>query len=201
MSTYTLKVTLRGVRPPIWRRVNVPGRTTLADLHGVLQIALGWTNSHLHQFVVGREIFGMPGPDIDGPRMQSERKAQLEEIAVAKSKFIYEYDFGDGWEHDVFVETVEPATESGPECVEGRRAIPPEDCGGTHGYANLIETLADPKHEEHESMREWVGPYWQSERFDIDVVNKELRALGVRWQRRGAPRRPRSRTTAKPAND
>jgi hypothetical protein len=202
-TIYQLKVTLRGIRPPIWRRVRVPGTVTLAQLHSVLQIALGWSNSHLHQFRVGRETFGMPDPDGWGPSTTSERKVRLHELAGLKSKLIYDYDFGDGWEHDVLVERVDAADGSLPLpiCLDGRRSRPPEDCGGPYGYANLVEALADPKHPEHQEMREWVGPYWRAEHFDIDFVNKELRTLGARWQRAAAPRRPRSRSATRPAND
>jgi hypothetical protein len=128
---------------------------------------------------------------------------RLDEVAHAKSKLLYDYDFGDGWEHDVLVERVEPTTEGEqlPVCLDGRRARPPEDCGGPYGYANLMEAMADPKHPEHDEMREWVGPYWQPEDFELELVNKQLRALGARWRRVTAPGRPRVRSAARPAND
>jgi hypothetical protein len=200
-SSYQLKVTLRAIRPAIWRRVRIPSVATLRQVHDALQIAFGWTNSHLHQFLVGRQTFGMPDPEGLGPRTTDERRVRLCEVADVKSKLIYEYDFGDGWEHEVLVERVDPAISVVPECLDGRRARPPEDCGGPHGYAELVETLADPKHPEHSEMREWVGPYWQPEEFDLQLVNKELRKLGARWQKAAETRRARSRSAIRPAND
>lgn len=200
-TVYQLKVTLRHIRPPIWRRLRVPGATTLGQLHDALQIALGWTDSHLHQFRVGRETFGVPDPD--GPPTTSEKKVRLDKVASDKSKLIYDYDFGDGWEHDIVVEHVDAANpaEILPVCTDGRRACPPEDCGGPYGYENLIQTFANPKHPDHAEMSEWVSPHWLPEYFNLDLVNEELSTLGTRWRRPPAPRRPRARSSARPAND
>src|SRR5262249_13838986 len=144
------------------------------QVHDALQVTFGWTNSHLHQFRIGRETFGIPDPEDFGPRTKDEKRVRLCEVAAVDSKLIYEYDFGDGWQHDLVVERVDPANSLVLECLDGRRARPPEDCGGPHGYANLMVTLSDPKHPEHEEMSEWVGPYWQPEDFDLKLVNKEL---------------------------
>jgi hypothetical protein len=203
-TVYQLKVTMRGIRPPIWRRVRVAGGLTLARLHDALQEAFGWTNSHLHQFRVGRECFGVPDRDgWGGPEVIDERRVRLEDVADVKSRLVYEYDFGDGWEHDIVVERVDVGGEPVPTCVDGRRSRPPEDCGGPHGYDNLLLILADPKHPEHAEMREWAGPYFHAEQFDLDFTNKQLRALGTRWQRAAArkTRTPRVRSTRIPAND
>jgi hypothetical protein len=162
---------------------------------------MGWTNSHLHQFCVGRQYFGVPDPDdLWGTPTISERKVRLEQIAGATSRFAYEYDFGDGWTHDIVIEHAEPLTEDILQqiCLDGRRACPPEDCGGPSGYANIIEALSNPKHPEHAEQREWVGPDWQPEAFDIDIVNKQLRTLAARWRPKAAPR---SRARLRPAND
>lgn len=204
MSVYQLKVTMRGIRPPIWRRVRVSGGLTLARLHDALQEAFGWTNSHLHQFRVGRECFGVPDRDgWGGPEVIDERRVRLEEVADVKSRLVYEYDFGDGWEHDVVVERVDAGEEAVPSCLDGRRSRPPEDCGGPYGYENLLQALTDPKHAEHEEMLEWTGPHFQPEHFDLEFTNKQLRALGMRWQRASArkARGPRTRSTRVPAND
>jgi hypothetical protein len=200
-TVYQLEVTLRHIRPPIWRRLRVPGKTTLGQLHDVLQIALGWTNSHLHQFLIGRETFGMP--DLDGPPTTNEKGVRLDKVAGAKSTFVYEYDFGDGWEHDVVVERVDTsgATDLVPVCMDGRRACPPEDCGGPHGYEHLLQALANPKHPDHAEMSEWIAPDWRAEAFDIDLVNQDLRALGARWRRPSAPRSPRAGSATRRAND
>ncbi len=156
-TSYQLKVTLRGIRPPIWRRLRIPGTASLRQVQDALQVALGWTNSHLHQFRIGRQTFGLADPE--APETMDERRVRLCDVATVKSKVIYDYDFGDGWEHDVVVERVEPARSLVLECLDGRRARPPEDCGGPHGYAELIVALADPKHTEHAEMLQWVGPW------------------------------------------
>lgn len=203
-TAYQLKITMREIRPPIWRRVRVPGDVTLARVHNVLQEAFGWTNTHLHQFRVGHECFGVPDRDgWGGPDVIDERRVRLDDVAQVKSRLVYEYDFGDGWEHDVVVERVDPVSEPVPTCLDGRRSRPPEDCGGPHGYANLLEALGDPNHPEHAEMREWAGPYFHPEECDLAFINKQLRAVGARWQRAAKARRTpaRARTTWGPAND
>ncbi len=204
-TVYQLKVTLRHVRPPIWRRLRVSGAVALGQLHDALQIALGWTDSHLHQFRVGDACYGMLDPVEDlGTDTIDERKVRLEQIAKVRAKLIYEYDFGDGWEHDVLIEAVETATDRDalPVCLDGRRACPPEDCGGPPGYAHLLESLADPEHPDHDDMKEWIGPSVDAEHFDLGHVNKELRTLGARWRPKAAgPRRPRRSGSNKSAND
>ncbi len=199
-TVFQIKVTLRGIRPPICRRLRVPSTLTLGQPHQALQIAMGWTNSHMHQFSVGRQHFGVPDPDdLWTAPVISERKIRLEQIAQTTSRFSYEYDFGDGWTHDVVIERAETATDVPHDrvCTDGRRACPPEDCGGPYGYTHLVEALSNPKHPEHDERREWAGPYWQPEEFDIDLVNKELRPLAARWRPKAAGR---SRTR-RAAND
>jgi hypothetical protein len=179
---YQLKITLLGIKPPIWRRFYVPGDMNLAKLHHVIQCIMGWEESHMHQFKVGKTYYGMTYPDdFDGmPETRDERKARLNElVSRPKAKFIYEYDFGDSWEHEVVLEKVlppEPGTKY-PVCLEGKRACPPEDCGGVWGYAELLETIQDPNHPEHDDMMEWLGEGFEPERFDVEAVNKALRRL------------------------
>ncbi len=175
-TVYQLKITLKGARPPIWRRLLVPSDTTFDRLHGYLQSAMGWTNSHLHQFIVGDRYIGAPSPDdSEGMEVENEKRVPLSAVAGgAKARFIYEYDFGDSWEHEIVVEKV-LAREDGmryPVCVAGAR--PPEDCGGVWGYASLLQTLSNPRHPEYREMKEWAGDI-DPERFDLDVVNKLLR--------------------------
>lgn len=176
---YQLKVTLRDSKPPIWRRVQLPADITLHKLHRVLQTVMGWTDSHLHQFVVDGEIYGEPDPAFDLD-VKSERRARLHQIVRGeKDKFIYEYDFGDGWEHVVLLEKVLP-TEPGaryPVCLTGRRACPPEDVGGVWGYAEFLGTIGDETHPEHEEMLEWVGREFDPEHFDLEDTNAALRLL------------------------
>ena len=179
---YQIKVTLKHGKPPIWRRIQVPGDVTLAKLHRILQIVMGWADYHLHQFIVGGAYYGEPHPDYEawGPEMHNERRVKLEQIAPGeKSKFSYEYDFGDGWEHELLVEKILPP-EPGvhyPCCLKGKRACPPEDVGGIWGYADFLEAIADPDHEDHEDMLEWIGGEFDPEAFDLDEINAELRKL------------------------
>ena len=181
---YQLKVTLKDIKPPVWRRVQVPD-CTLGDLHEVIQIAMGWTDSHLHQFVVRGTSYGPPAPDDFGFEMdmevEDEEGVLLSEVVKGdrKVKFRYEYDFGDGWQHDIEFERVverEPRARY-PRCVGGARACPPEDCGGPWGYADFLAAMADPRHEDHRDMKEWVGGRFDPEKFSVDAVNKELRQL------------------------
>src|SRR5688572_29052471 len=175
-GVWKLRVTLQECHPPIWRRLVVPGDMTLHHLHWVLQVVMGWTNSHLHQFNVGETCYGLPSPDVEWEQ-QDERRAKVGRVAPKPGgTFVYEYDFGDSWTHDVVVEAVEPRNPQAqlPFCLEGERACPPEDCGGSHGYENLLLALKDPSHEEHESSRTWMGGDFESERFDAREVNRVL---------------------------
>lgn len=176
---YQLKVTLRESKPPIWRRLLVPAGTKLSTLHDILQAAMGWTDSHLHMFRVGKVAYGVPSDD-DWIEVLDEQKATLAQVLPrAKSKMVYEYDFGDGWEHEILVEKVldtEPGATS-PVCVTGKRACPPEDCGGVWGYEEFLEAIKDPDHPEHDAMLDWVGYDFDPEAFDVDEINDALASL------------------------
>lgn len=183
---YQLKVTLEGIEPAIWRRLQVPGNASLGWLHAVLQVAMGWTNSHMHQFNVGERLYSDPRVETDDDLgVLDENVTAVMEIAPrVKSAFLYEYDFGDSWEHWVIVEKVldpDPAASTVAQCLDGARACPPDDCGGAFGYANLLEIIMDPKHEEYEEMMEWLGGKFDPEAFDRDKINKYLKKL--RWPR------------------
>ena len=174
-----LKITLEDVRPPVWRRVLVPQTYSLPRLHRVFQAVLGWENSHLHAFRVGETVYGEPEADLDD-WMQNETRVRLAQIAPdVKSKFLYEYDFGDGWGHTVVVEKILPAEpgQTAARCLAGKRACPPEDCGGPWGYANFLEAIANPNHKEHALMRDWIGGEFDPAAFDLDAVNAELHRL------------------------
>jgi hypothetical protein len=174
----------------------------LSDLHIVIQIVMGWTNSHLHQFVIRNtkpkptfeELRSLDIPERikkmamfrdlcwSDPRMgleeaEDETKARLCDLAPAvKGKFIYEYDFGDGWEHKIEVVKIGPPAEGVeyPVCLKGKLACPPEDCGGIWGYYNMLEVLKDPEHEDYENIAGWIGGSFDPERFDLDGINAEL---------------------------
>ena len=181
-SRFELDVRLRGIEPAIWRRVEVDGAAALDEVHFALQVAMGWTNSHLHQFVIGDKRYGMA--NVDGAeelKLEDERQYRLQDVVKSGDSFEYEYDFGDGWEHDVRVEKVTTVARAvKPRCVAGARACPPEDCGGTGGYENLLEALADPKHDEHDEMVEWSNGF-ESERFALPKGGRELRAEMARY--------------------
>ena len=178
-SIYQLKVTLKHSKPPIWRRIQVKEDTTLYQLHQTIQIAMGWTNSHLHQFIANEVYYGEPHPDF-GFEVKSERRTRLNQIASeVKDKFIYEYDFGDGWEHEIVVEEImEPASRQRyPRCIKGKRSGPPEDVGGVWGYDNFLEAIQNEEHPEHEEYLEWIGGSFDPEAFDCAEVNEELKQI------------------------
>jgi hypothetical protein len=176
-----LKVSLSGMKPPIWRRLEVSADTTLASLHDILQVAFGWTDSHLHGFerppaVSGRAGFGRSS-EIAEP--QEKRTLLGQVVGEPGATLVYRYDFGDDWEHLITVEAVEAADDAViyPRCTAGRRAGPPEDCGGYPGYEHLLAVLADPTDEEHDWLSEWVGGGFDPAAFDKDAVNTSLTQL------------------------
>ena len=206
----TVRITLRDSKPPIWRRVAVPSDITLGQLHEVIQIAMGWTNSHLHQFMLKDKSLINRDPNViarlsdegryddifaatrgirvfvtkvtpfgDPTEMEGEDEDAItlaEVCPKVKSKLTYEYDFGDGWEHTIEVQKIEepkPGVEY-PVCLAGKLACPPEDCGGIYGYYHMLDVVADPDHEEHDDLVEWLGDDFDPEAFDIDEVNDML---------------------------
>ncbi len=179
---YQLKITLNGLAPPVWRRVQVSSQMTLGDLHSLMQIVMGWENSHMHQFKVGKTYYGSSYPDdFDGTtETKAEDKITVgEALTKPKAKITYEYDFGDSWEHEIVLEKILPLEQGVkyPTCLDGKRACPPEDCGGVWGYANLIAVINDPEHPEHEEMVEWLGEKFDPETFELEKVNKALRRI------------------------
>ncbi|MBN1567168.1 MAG: plasmid pRiA4b ORF-3 family protein [Acidobacteria bacterium] len=175
-SIYQLKVTLRDSHPAIWRRIQVPDTILLPHLHGVLQLAMGWTNSHLHLFQVGELNFAEPSPDDDFPVIDY-CSVQLNQVAPAVAdSLVYLYDFGDSWEHDIVVEKILPG-DTGTHnlsCLDGQRACPPEDVGGVWGYADFVKAIRNPRHPEHAEMLEWVGGAFDPDRLDLPGVNRML---------------------------
>ena len=178
---YELEVTLREIKPPIWRRFQVPGSLTLAQLHDALQIIMGWTDSHLHRFIINGQEFGRPDYEErfeDDTPLRDERRVRLARLfPMVPAAFLYEYDYGDGWQHVIVVESFLSASPGVhyPLCVEGERACPPEDVGGAYGYEELLAVLADPEHEEYDAMRMWAGENYNPEAFDVEAINQRLR--------------------------
>jgi hypothetical protein len=188
---FELKVTLRGVRPPIWRRIRVGGHHTLAEFHEILQDVIGWTNAHLHQFEIAGRYFVPKEAEDEELDIEGEDESAItlaEAVRRAGKSFRYDYDFGDGWEHTIQVEKVLPADAkpSVPVCIAGARGCPPEDCGGPYGYQELLEALRDPNNPQHGEMCEWIAdPYgsearFNPEAFSTEAVNESLRRLAKR---------------------
>lgn len=179
LEIYQLKVTLLGTNPPIWRRLLVPADMTLAQLHDVLQVTMGWEDGHMHEFSSGQRRFGRPDPEdrlMRLPSAENERAVRLSGILVrVGSKAIYTYDFGDSWEHSIILEKRLPVDPNAvyPVCTDGQLACPPEDCGGIPGFYDLVEALSDPNHERHEEMLDWIGEF-DPQAFSVDQVNRML---------------------------
>lgn len=171
-KAYQLKVILRYTQPPIWRRLEVRGDTTLGELHNIIQTAMGWSDSHMHQFVVKDKFYG-PDSELD---CESEDKVHLYEVLrKPKEKMFYEYDFGDGWQHEVVVEKLLPIVsgpKSYPMVTGGKRACPPEDCGGIPGYYHMLDVIKDPNHPERDELLEWCAGEYDPDKFDIQSINR-----------------------------
>jgi len=185
---YQFKITLLESQPPIWRRIQVKN-CTLDKLHEHIQTAMGWTNSHLHQFEIDGERYGDPELLDDGFEdfhCVDSTVTKISEIIPKdgkRFKFTYEYDFGDDWQHEVIFEGCLRAEKGQryPLCVEGQRACPPEDVGGVWGYAEFLEAIADPKHEQHDDFLEWAGDF-DPEEFDAGKTTKEMRRGLPDWR-------------------
>lgn len=178
LKIYELRVELEEIEPLIWRRILVPAKITLPQLHDLLQLVMGWTNSHLHSFEIGEHTFGMDGTDLEELNMLNEKKFTLDEVlGDSIREFNYEYDFGDSWHHHIVVTPIaKPRTDwSYPLCVAGAGAAPPEDVGGVGGYEEFLSAIKDPKHEEHDRMLEWVGGAFDPAGFDLNEINRTLR--------------------------
>jgi Plasmid pRiA4b ORF-3-like protein len=185
---YHLKIVLLGTKPPVWRRLQVPGNASLGWLHAAIQVTMGWTNSHLHHFLTRDARYSDPRGNedmgFDEQPDRDEAKATLAQVAPVKGgQFGYECDFGDSWEHAITVEKILPGEATAPTalCLDGARACPPEDCGGIWGYAELLKTLKNPKHPEHKTMKKWLGRSFDAAVFDVVKTNLWLRKL--KWPR------------------
>ncbi len=172
-----LDITLKNSKPKIWRRVHIPADLTFHELHYVIQFAMGWTHSHLHQFEVGKRQEYIRPPreeDWDEEATDSRETKISKHLAAAKDKITYEYDFGDGWDHEILIKKVLQADpkQHYPMLVAGERACPPEDCGGVWGYADMLEKLKKPGTAEYEEITEWIGEDFDPEEFDLEEINE-----------------------------
>jgi hypothetical protein len=175
-SIVSLKVALRGIRPPVWRRLLVPGRMTLGGLHHVIQAAMGWDDAHLHAFDIAGREYSNPH-DVDGAA-DEERLTVNGVLRSGVARFTYTYDFGDDWEHAIMIEGKQPPVEGRryPACVAGRRNCPPEDCGGGWGYQALLAILADPAHPQHQEWAEMIGEGFDPEAFSVAAADARVAA-------------------------
>ena len=191
-TTLQLRVSLLGIRPPIWRRVLVPSNGTAEYLHHVIQIAMGWQDGHMHHFFLGKrpDWIMVEHPDVMNdsmfPASEEPNTVDSTQITIGElfsrgdGRVMYEYDFGDGWRHDVKLEKelpVDPA-QTLAWCLDGARACPPEDCGGVYGYSEIVQMVQDPKFKpegrSREELLDWLGEEYDPELFEVNEVNKEF---------------------------
>ena len=179
---YQLHVELDEAKPTVWRRLWVPDTLTMAKLDRSIQTAMGWTNSHLHEFVVDAKRYGMPDDEevYDTPTLDDRRHKVGAVLGEVISGFSYTYDFGDNWRHTVTIENrllPDDSFNTWPVCIAGQNACPPEDVGGVGGYAEFLEAIADPSHGEHAAMWQWSGGPFDATGFDVNATNAALRRL------------------------
>ena len=182
VGVYQIKVTLKRTKPSIWRRIAVPCDITLGRLHDVIQLAMGWMDCHLHEFVIDGKRYGsVTSAESDyGNDMINERRTLLNAVAGPNAKFLYNYDFGDDWIHELHIEReVASGGERAARCQAGKNACPPEDCGGPSGYARLLAILSNPEHEDHEEMLEWADDDVDPNAFDVKEVDRLVSVVKV----------------------
>jgi len=179
-TTYQIQISLNRLKPKIWRRVLVSPDMLLPDFHRVIQTTMGWTNSHLHHFIKGHTFYTLKMQDDDFwdtmDNVEYSKMKISDLLKKEKEKILYEYDFGDSWEHTILLEKIlqSDPSEQLPVCLAGKNNGPPEDCGGVWGYANMIEILSNPKHEEYEQYMEWLEEEFDPSQFDKDAINALL---------------------------
>ncbi len=180
-KTYQIQILLRGSNPKIWRRVLIPSDLLLSDFHKIIQTTMGWTNSHLHQFIKDRTFYTrrMADDDFWGEKDNVDYlKIKISDLLKKeKDRIINEYDFGDSWEHDIILEKINNngVNENIPTCLTGKNNCPPEDCGGIWGYSDMLEILKHPDNEEYEEYVEWLGEEFDPKYFDKNEINEMLK--------------------------
>lgn len=184
---YQLQIALQGFKPKIWRRILLPADTLLSDFHYILQTTMGWTNSHLHQFIHGKKYYAEKAEDDDmWDELDQNDYEGIQLDALLKSvnaHMTYEYDFGDGWMHDIQLEKILPwdDTTQLPVCLDGKMHCPAEDSGGVHGYTEYLKIRLNPKHEDYESVIEWLGEDFDPDYFNLDEINERLSKGDDEW--------------------
>jgi hypothetical protein len=180
-----VRIELAEVTPDVWRRVLVPGAVTLAKLHRIVQASMGWSDSHLYAFRVGGTVYGDHDDDLDDEFDEengdepSLTVLEALEALNEQDELLYEYDFGDGWEHTIAAEDIRPQVNAlqFAVCLGGERACPPEDVGGPEGYRAFLVAIGDPGHEDHGQLMEWAGGSFDPARFDVAEVNVALQLI------------------------
>ena len=185
LPIFQFKITLQHIEPPIWRRV-LTNDCSLDEFHDIIQVCMGWEDEHMHAFVIeGEQYTAIDGAD--SYEYRDSCSVRISDLVEQESvRFRYDYDFGDDWNHIIDIEKTLPVEEGVryPRCVDGKRACPPEDCGGPYGYPYFLDKIQDPEHEEHEETLEWVGGEFDPEGFDLEEINQELQELR-RWFGKG----------------
>jgi hypothetical protein len=176
---YHIRITIDKIAPPIWRLIAIPETFSLNQLHHTIQISFGWTNSHLYMFGDDDNRIGDPilWEDSESPTLWDKKLKITDVLQNVGDELKYEYDMGDGWKHTVVLEKIEERALAGVKCLDGARNAPPEDCGGVHGYHELIHHRYHPEEDGYIELIEWLGDEYDSELFDLKAVNKELRGL------------------------
>jgi hypothetical protein len=177
-SVFRLRIQLNDVDPVIWRRLLVPGGIRMGKLSDILLAAMGWSNSHLHAFTVGDIRYGMNADEFPEGEID-EKTVTVFQALREQRRFTFEYDFGDSWEHDVVIEDL---TWSGvglksAVCIDGANACPPDDVGGTWGYGEFLDAIANSTHEDHERFLSWAGGSFDPAEFDLGQVNAVLQKI------------------------
>lgn len=177
-NVYQFKVSLEGIKPTIWRRIQLPETSSFLDLHDAIQDAMGWQHCHLHQFKIinpksgSHALIGIPDDEWGETVLSGEKQLIQRYFSLQNKRALYEYDFGDGWRHKLLLEKIVPR-EPGvayPIALAGERACPPEDCGGPWGYENLLNIIKNPKHEEYKSMMDWLEENFDPEAFQVSDI-------------------------------
>lgn len=187
-----LHVTLNDVKPPVQRRVEVPLAIRLDRLHLVLQAALGWTNSHLYEIRARDVGWGLPDPDFGEGPLDAKKARLIDVLEDAGTKTVkYLYDFGDGWEHTVKVERITDAIPglAYPVLINATGRCPPEDVGGPWGYDEFLHALADPAHENHVEMKDWIGEIFDPTAVNVEALADDVAALAKAWTRKPPTKR------------
>jgi len=176
MRLHQLKVTLSGIRPPLWRRVLLSPEITLGKLHRILQTVIGWEDAHLHRFLQDGRTYSDPRFELEDSVLDEREMALGDILPESGSRLIYEYDFGDNWRHELLCEEIVASDEKVPYaiCINGAGACPPEDCGGPDVYSDLLRALKNPRHRDYKEVRGWIRDRFDPEAFNLEATNKRL---------------------------